>query len=260
MGRSRVYVGGIPRNTEEWDLEDFFKGYGRIREILIKRRFAFVEFDGSRNAKDAIYELDGKKLLGVRVTVDVARGEPKGRDRWSAGRSKYGTSIRTKHSLLGSGSSRSSHSRSNSSRSRSISRSKSGRDQLSRRSGSSSDNRSRSHYSRSSSSRSRSRSRSKCGSDKLSRRFDSPSNNRSRTKSRSPSLSTMDHSKRNIGGKKSHCRSSGSAPRSRSRSEQSKDRYSDSRSRSFSRSRSKSNCSYRYVQRSCCRSGSQTSD
>ncbi len=38
----------------------FFKGYGRIREILLKNGYGFVEFDDYRDADDAVYELNGK--------------------------------------------------------------------------------------------------------------------------------------------------------------------------------------------------------
>ena len=41
----------------------FFKGYGRIREILLKNGYGFVEFDDYRDADDAVYELNGKFKL-----------------------------------------------------------------------------------------------------------------------------------------------------------------------------------------------------
>ena len=39
---TRVYVGRIAYDVRERDIEKFFKGYGRIREILLKDGFAFV--------------------------------------------------------------------------------------------------------------------------------------------------------------------------------------------------------------------------
>lgn len=62
MGGTRVYVGGLPYGVREKDLERFFKGYGRIRDILIKNGYGFVEFDDYRDADDAVYELNGKSL------------------------------------------------------------------------------------------------------------------------------------------------------------------------------------------------------
>ncbi|XP_046387817.1 serine-arginine protein 55 isoform X12 [Ischnura elegans] len=74
MVGTRVYIGGLPYGVREKDLERFFKGYGRIRDVLIKNGYGFVEFDDYRDADDAVYELNGKELLGERVIVEHARG------------------------------------------------------------------------------------------------------------------------------------------------------------------------------------------
>lgn len=42
MVGSRVYVGGLPFGVRERDLEKFFKGFGRTRDILIKNGYGFV--------------------------------------------------------------------------------------------------------------------------------------------------------------------------------------------------------------------------
>lgn len=42
MGGHRVYVGGLPYGARERDLERFFKGYGRTKDILIKNGYGFV--------------------------------------------------------------------------------------------------------------------------------------------------------------------------------------------------------------------------
>lgn len=78
MVGSRVYVGGLPYGVRERDLQRFFKGYGRTRDILIKNGYGFVEFEDYRDADDAVYELNGKELLGERVVVEPARGTARG--------------------------------------------------------------------------------------------------------------------------------------------------------------------------------------
>ncbi|KAH9643992.1 hypothetical protein HF086_004253 [Spodoptera exigua] len=70
MVGSRVYVGGLPFGVRDRDLEKFFKGFGRIRDILIKNGYGFVEFEDYRDADDAVYELNGKELLGESCKVD----------------------------------------------------------------------------------------------------------------------------------------------------------------------------------------------
>ncbi|XP_009693674.1 PREDICTED: serine/arginine-rich splicing factor 5, partial [Cariama cristata] len=67
--------------AREKDVERFFKGYGRIRDIDLKRGFGFVEFEDPRDADDAVYELDGKELCSERVTIEHARARSRGRGR-----------------------------------------------------------------------------------------------------------------------------------------------------------------------------------
>ncbi|XP_012284893.1 serine-arginine protein 55 isoform X2 [Orussus abietinus] len=97
MVGTRVYIGGLPYGTRERDVERFFRGYGRFRDVLIKNGYGFVEFDDYRDADDAIYELNGKELLGERITVQRARGTPRGSDQWRYGDSRggYGDSRRS---------------------------------------------------------------------------------------------------------------------------------------------------------------------
>ncbi|XP_025259501.1 serine/arginine-rich splicing factor 9 isoform X2 [Theropithecus gelada] len=63
-GDGRIYVGNLPTDVREKDLEDLFYKYGRIREIELKNRhglvpFAFVRFEDPRDAEDAIYGRNG---------------------------------------------------------------------------------------------------------------------------------------------------------------------------------------------------------
>ncbi|KAG7283041.1 hypothetical protein CRUP_012934 [Coryphaenoides rupestris] len=62
MSGCRIFIGRLNPSAREKDVERFFKGYGRIRDIDLKRGFGFVEFDDPRDAEDAVYELDGKEL------------------------------------------------------------------------------------------------------------------------------------------------------------------------------------------------------
>lgn len=84
---TRVYVGGLSHKARESDIEYFFRKYGKLREISLKNGFAFIEFDDYRNADDACYDLHGREFMGERVSVEMARGTPHGRDRerWGTG-------------------------------------------------------------------------------------------------------------------------------------------------------------------------------
>lgn len=103
---TRIYVGKLNINARERDVERFFKGYGHVKEILMKNGFAFVEFEDYRDADDAIYELNGKEILGERVILEIARGPRRnsvgiyGSKRPSLWLNKYGPPIRTEHRVI----------------------------------------------------------------------------------------------------------------------------------------------------------------
>ncbi|KAM7265677.1 hypothetical protein ACFE04_003360 [Oxalis oulophora] len=50
----------------------------RIRDVDMKRDFAFVEFSDPRDADDARYSLNGREIDGSRLVVEFARGTPRG--------------------------------------------------------------------------------------------------------------------------------------------------------------------------------------
>jgi len=76
-----VYMGNVAADCREDDIEDFFYKFGKIRQVMIKRGYAFATFEDERDAEDAVRELNGKKLLGERVRLEFAKGERRGSDR-----------------------------------------------------------------------------------------------------------------------------------------------------------------------------------
>lgn len=109
MGEYKVYLGNIPDDTRDRDVEKLFKGYGRIRNVVIKvshndnclidrklivvfqrneqGTYGFCEFDDMRDAQDAVKDLDGSRFLGGRVKVEHARDSRAGGGSRSRGRS-----------------------------------------------------------------------------------------------------------------------------------------------------------------------------
>ena len=64
----------------------FAQGYGILEEISLKQGFGFVEFEDSRDADDAISDLDGRTICGRRVQIELATGDRNARrdaDRYS---------------------------------------------------------------------------------------------------------------------------------------------------------------------------------
>ena len=59
----KVYVGDLPRDVTEKELEKHFSYYGPLKSVWVARNppgFAFVEYEDSRDAGDAVRSLDGR--------------------------------------------------------------------------------------------------------------------------------------------------------------------------------------------------------
>lgn len=108
-----IYVGNLPGDIREREVEDLFYKYGHIMEIDLKipprpPGYAFVEFEDSRDAEDAIEGRDGYKFDGQRLRVEFAhggRGSSSG-DRYSSyssGGSRGGVSRRSEYRVLVTG-------------------------------------------------------------------------------------------------------------------------------------------------------------
>ncbi|KFM74863.1 Serine/arginine-rich splicing factor 7, partial [Stegodyphus mimosarum] len=73
----KVYVGDLGNSGTKHEIEDVFSYYGPLRNVWVARNppgFAFVEFEDSRDARDAVRALDGKLLCGRRVRVELSTG------------------------------------------------------------------------------------------------------------------------------------------------------------------------------------------
>lgn len=83
MGR-KLYVGNLPYETGEAELQDLFGGAGHVETISVMRDaatgrargFAFVEMSTDEEAARAITELHETELGGRRLMVNEARPKP----------------------------------------------------------------------------------------------------------------------------------------------------------------------------------------
>ncbi|KAH0864594.1 hypothetical protein HID58_081805 [Brassica napus] len=74
-----IYVGNLPGDIRESEIEDLFYKYGRIVDIELKVPprppcYCFVEFEHARDAEDAIDGRDGYNFDGCRLRVELAHG------------------------------------------------------------------------------------------------------------------------------------------------------------------------------------------
>ena len=84
---NKLYVGNLPYQTTESDLQSLFEGSGQVATINIvrdratgqARGFAFVEMTDADGAQKAIRELDRYEYGGRNLTVNEAKPmEPRG--------------------------------------------------------------------------------------------------------------------------------------------------------------------------------------
>jgi len=90
-----IYVGNLPLDVKERELDDVFYKCGRIVDIDMKMPprppgFAFIEFESSYDADEAVKRRDGYDFDGYRLRVEIARGRGGGRDRDRGGRGGRG--------------------------------------------------------------------------------------------------------------------------------------------------------------------------
>ncbi|KAH6819065.1 SERINE-ARGININE PROTEIN 30 [Perilla frutescens var. frutescens] len=114
MGRSSrtIYVGNLPGDVRESEVEDLFYKYGPIVDIDLKMPprppgYAFVEFEEPRDADDAIRGRDGYDFDGCRLRVELAHGgrgsSYERRSSYSSGSSRGGASRRSDYRVLVTG-------------------------------------------------------------------------------------------------------------------------------------------------------------
>ncbi len=78
---TKIYVGGLPYETDDSQLSQIFEGYGAItsskvitdRDTGRSKGFGFVEMNDDAAAKKAIAELNEADLGGRTLTVNEAR-------------------------------------------------------------------------------------------------------------------------------------------------------------------------------------------
>ena len=101
----KIYVGNLPFQTTENDLNDMFAEVGAVESVQIitdrdtgrSKGFGFVQMTDDEAAEKAIQKLNGKEINGRALTVNEARpmekksfGGPRGGGRGGRGGGDYG--------------------------------------------------------------------------------------------------------------------------------------------------------------------------
>ena len=80
----KLYVGNLPYDTGEQDLESLFAAAGTVESVSVMldmatgraRGFAFVEMASDEDAQNAISQFNNYSLGGRNLTVNEARPKP----------------------------------------------------------------------------------------------------------------------------------------------------------------------------------------
>ncbi|KAG6851292.1 hypothetical protein H0H93_011728 [Arthromyces matolae] len=97
----RLYLGRLPTDARTEDVNKFFEGYGRIVDCRVMTGnlvvvtlktlgFGFVEFENSKDAEDAVHQLNGKPFMGANIVVEFAKESRPRRETYDNERS-YGS-------------------------------------------------------------------------------------------------------------------------------------------------------------------------
>eukprot|EP01035_Chromulina_nebulosa_P021623 gene21623-27986_t len=86
----RIYIGNLPIDIKDKEVEDLFEKYGKIIDVNVKiparpPAYAFLTYEDRRDAEDAVKYRDGYDFAGSRLRVEFAKdnrdGDRGGRDR-----------------------------------------------------------------------------------------------------------------------------------------------------------------------------------
>jgi cold-inducible RNA-binding protein len=81
MNPTRLFVGNLPYQTMEQDIQDMFSQAGNVTSVNLmfdkftgkSRGFAFVELATAEEANKAVEMFNGKDMQGRALTVNIAR-------------------------------------------------------------------------------------------------------------------------------------------------------------------------------------------
>src|SRR6266700_2441856 len=92
MNQNRLFVGNLPYQTMESDLQDYFAQAGIVTSINVmfdkvtgkSRGFAFIEYASAEEANKAVEQFHNKDFQGRALTVNIAKPR-EDRPRWEGG-------------------------------------------------------------------------------------------------------------------------------------------------------------------------------
>ena len=72
----KLFVGNLPLETSQEDLNQLFAPYGEVVTCSLLRQFAFIHLQSAGAADRAIRELNGRDFRGRNLVVEESRARP----------------------------------------------------------------------------------------------------------------------------------------------------------------------------------------
>ena len=69
---NQLYVSRFPDLSTEEDLHKLFSPFGKIKNIMMKPGFAFIDYECYNDADDCVFCMDGMYMEGKRMIVQHA--------------------------------------------------------------------------------------------------------------------------------------------------------------------------------------------
>ncbi|KAI7867880.1 hypothetical protein BDF14DRAFT_1800125, partial [Spinellus fusiger] len=79
-----LFIGKLPSNFKEINLEDIYYKFGKITRCEVKRgvsfSYGFVEYVDKYDAEDALIDTEGMEIDGIRIIVEYAKSKARRSD------------------------------------------------------------------------------------------------------------------------------------------------------------------------------------
>jgi polyadenylate-binding protein len=67
---TQIYVNGISRYCTKEDIDKAFGEWGTIRSVVIKQRYAFIDYKHPEDAAEAVKQMNGRMLRDYKLVVE----------------------------------------------------------------------------------------------------------------------------------------------------------------------------------------------
>jgi RNA recognition motif-containing protein len=74
---TQIYIAKLGKRVREDELKEAFTKFGRIKDIVLKHTYAFIDYEDHEAANAAVKEMDGKPFAGGEDIVVEQSGRAK---------------------------------------------------------------------------------------------------------------------------------------------------------------------------------------